>query len=83
MSYRVYQKTTVSGTAQGIDGRTYDLTCGHGVSMDEAKANARLIAAAPDLLAALETALDICPQDMLDIVWAVEARAAIAKARGE
>lgn len=42
--------------------------------------NARLIAAAPELLAALKTALEIAPGSMLDTVWEREARSAIAKA---
>lgn len=51
----------------------------------ECKANARLIAAAPELLEALEKALresgcdgDLCMHD-----WHDDARAALAKARGE
>ena len=47
---------------------------------DEAKANARLIAAAPDLLAAL---IDVVGDDeSLQNPWRVAARAAIAKATG-
>jgi hypothetical protein len=48
-------------------------------SRDEELANARLIAAAPDLLAALEALLSY--DDMVEC--ADMARAAIAKARGE
>ena len=44
----------------------------------ERKANARLIAAAPDLLAALQMALDA---DQDSALWRETARAAIAKAR--
>jgi len=35
-----------------------------------------------DLLAALEAAVNIAPNDMLATVWGNEARAAIAKAKG-
>jgi hypothetical protein len=66
--------------------------CGgsYGVKLDEAEAHARLIAAAPDMLAALVTALE-----MLVDSWGDEQiaagddqvanvlKAAIAKARGE
>ena len=55
-------------------------------------ANARLIAAAPDLLEALEDALsdydawmkgaDVTPNESL-LAWTNKARAAIARARGE
>ena len=54
--------------------------------IDEAFANARLIAAAPDLLAALEAMLDECYDTERNdaIRLAVrKARAAIAKAKGE
>lgn len=44
----------------------------------ECRANARLIAAAPELLAACEEAAKFCPVYMQDRL-----RAAIAKARGE
>lgn len=48
----------------------------------EGKANAHLIAAAPDLLAALEVAADAL--EMAEFFEkAAQARAAIAKARGE
>ena len=56
---------------------------------DNAKANARLIAAAPDLLAALEEVVRTCEADGMIYRWKdlgvdlTEARAAIAKARGE
>ena len=45
------------------------------------KANARLIAAAPDLLAALESLLDHCGDEPFDIEVCNNARAAINKAR--
>lgn len=46
----------------------------------ECEANARLIAAAPDLLSALEWAVNSQPEDADS--WVTEARAAIAKAKG-
>jgi hypothetical protein len=58
----------------------------------ELKANARLIAAAPDLLAALESACDDitlltigrCPRSLVDEIMQryTQARAAIARAKG-
>lgn len=47
----------------------------------ENEANARLIAAAPELLAALQAIMDLNPQ--LPMGYTEEARAAIAKATGE
>lgn len=59
--------------------------CGYPESQDGA--NARLIAAAPELLEALETVLQVKRTDDRSIVFAphavAKARAAIAKARGE
>lgn len=54
-----------------------------GASMDECYANARLIAAAPELLAALEGVRDFwaggdCPEDLWE-----ELTTAIAKAKGK
>lgn len=63
-------------------------SCDHipnGISRDEAKANIRLIAAAPDLLLALDDLLrDACdPMDEATTEYfRKQARAAIAKARG-
>lgn len=62
----------------------------HGLSKAREIADARLIAAAPDLLAALEAALKAniapLPANLRSVgsepVWAVNARAAIKKARG-
>jgi len=61
--------------------------CGRGVAMlarqvttSERDANAMLISAAPELLEALEWAVDN-PHD--DAYWISQARAAIAKAKGE
>lgn len=50
-----------------------------------AEANARLIAAAPDLLAALEEALldHMAPHDCEPECWSHKAAVAIKKARGE
>jgi hypothetical protein len=51
----------------------------------ERVANARLIAAAPDLLEVLERALEHsnCPGDNCAIDWHAQARVVIAKAKGE
>ena len=49
---------------------------------DEWKANARLIATAPDLLASLEEVLAYCKEHGHDWLCMAEARAAIAKATG-
>jgi hypothetical protein len=51
-----------------------------GLSRMECIANARLMAAAPDLLAALK-AIDALPSELAGEAWAI-ARAAIAKAEG-
>jgi hypothetical protein len=73
--------------------------CGgsYGVKLDEAEAHARLIAAAPDMLAALESVIDDLVGGIQDTIdnggseaWITEAktrlnaaREAIAKAKGE
>ena len=49
----------------------------------EREANARLIAAAPDLLEALENTLKFLVSETCEHPAAVSARAAIAKAKGE
>lgn len=52
----------------------------------EAQANARLIAAAPELLEALEAFMNACRVDGVPLGWGLvehNARAAIAKAKGE
>lgn len=64
---------------------------GHGTN--ERSANAALIAAAPDLYAALDELLDSFVEDLMEVGYSeadlvdyetvVKARAAIAKARGE
>lgn len=54
-----------------------------GIGAAEVIANAHLIAAAPDLYAALELALSYQPRDDSCDTWASDARAAIAKARGQ
>lgn len=60
--------------------------CGNGVTGTYREANARLIAAAPDLLEALKLAefvMDDCPMVSQQLVAAVaKARAAIAKVEG-
>ncbi len=53
------------------------------VDQDEASANARLIAAAPDLLAALEDAFVFIGTSPHDPALLLRTRAAIAKAKGE
>ncbi len=57
---------------------------GH-ITLDETIANAHLIAAAPDLLAALERVIDchVTGINPLSDAAILSARAAIAKARGE
>ena len=45
--------------------------------------DARLIAAAPDLLAALEWAVDTADAEQYEADWYADARMAIAKAKGE
>lgn len=67
------------GDADGID---YTI---HADGMDISKANARLITAAPDLLAALETLLAASEKHIFSDECLAErnaARAAIAKAKG-
>ncbi len=63
---------------RGLNGYLGGLVIGH--PLVELAANARLIAAAPDLLAALEAALQAAGPHRW---WHDEARAAIAKARGQ
>ena len=46
-------------------------------------ANARLIAAAPDMLAALVWAVETADTEQYEADWYAAARAAIAKAKGE
>lgn len=48
---------------------------------EEAQANARLIAASPDLLAALESMVSITPEDQNNTGIVASARRAIEKAR--
>jgi len=55
----------------------------HSKEGDEAEANHNLITAAPDLLDALEIALNEKPTGAAYLVWESLAREAIAKARGE
>jgi hypothetical protein len=52
-------------------------------SMEEYEANAHLIAAAPDLLEALEEMYAMCNISPEDAPHRVKARAAIAKAKGD
>lgn len=53
------------------------------VPLDEQSANARLIAAAPELLAELENLVNAMENGWSDPAVADNARAAIAKAKGE
>ena len=57
----------------------------HTSEMAEYRANARLIAAAPDLLAALDQLLDDMGEDGLSVCQAAkdQARAALSRAKGE
>ena len=53
-----------------------------GYSSEECEANAKLIAAAPDLLEALERMVECC--DLFPLAdYHIQAKAAIAEARGE
>ena len=75
---------TYSGTVWGCIARVEELYAwdseGRGWSTSgDRDANAHLIAAAPELLEALEIALDCAG----DAWWAEKAEAAIAKAKGE
>lgn len=68
------------------EGEVARVVCGGDVSREEAEANARLIAAAPDLLATLEALLPAVgefPRDPYTLGLVEDARAAIRKARGE
>jgi hypothetical protein len=80
---------------KGADGLEYfrTITCQlrHGIESEQ-EANARLIASAPDLLAALEELTNIVqgvlddgvyPRDLIDSFTLQPARAALKKARGE
>ena len=60
--------------------------CGFGIwrgKSEEAQANARLIAAAPDLLAALRNFMEADGHSDFEESWWTAARAAIAKATGQ
>jgi hypothetical protein len=54
-----------------------------GIAKDELIANARLIAAAPEMLDALTRAVSCQPSDDSCEPWVSDARAAIAKAEGQ
>lgn len=54
-----------------------------GANLEEARANGRLMAAAPKLLAALEQALDNVMLDPYPPHWVVGAKEAVAQAKGE
>lgn len=53
------------------------------ITTEQTEANARLIAAAPDLAEALDGLLDYCEAECLVRAPLAAARAALAKARGE
>lgn len=64
-------------------GRIAMLDCENDQMCDEELlANARLIAAAPDMLAALEWAVETADTEQYEADWYAAARAAIAKAKG-
>ena len=63
-------------------GGQYPYEWDHGTSRDEAVANARLIAAAPELLEALKETLAIAKRDEFGD-YVIRAEAAIAKAEGK
>lgn len=77
-----YDDETRSGVnVYGNNGQTQIIDFVMGENLDEAEANARLIAASPDLLKALEAIADISPCTYEDAVEAVNiAKAAIQKA---
>ncbi len=76
--WRVVNRVDVQAEAQGC--LAYISTAGaRGRTLEEAEANANLIAAAPDLLAALEEVVAI--SDRKHNAWD-KAHAAIAKAKG-
>jgi hypothetical protein len=83
------ERTYNNGYMDLVDVQGYDIVAENGYSVvgsegistsDEDYANARLIAAAPDLLAALQTLLDAVNGHRVTVGDCNEARAAIAKA---
>lgn len=67
---------------------TYPTTTGNTVGAEERRANARLVASAPDLYEMLESAPDIMQMQPEEFyveytAWVNKARAAIARAEGE
>jgi hypothetical protein len=79
-----YGMTTVCDYRGGKGPYTPVAICGQGIDrpQDERDANARLIAAAPELLAALETVANSIAMGMTHNEVQAFARAAIAKATG-
>ena len=71
------------GIAYGRSGNRLAIVDGEGSASDANAANARLIAAAPDLLAALEALEAVLRMSERDIEVFDVALAAIAKAKGE
>lgn len=76
-----FRTPTIEVTALHDSG--IDQTVAHITGISSGKANARLIAAAPDLLEALEEVLAYCVEHGHDWMCMAQARAAIAKATGE
>lgn len=55
----------------------------YGITDEDCKANARLVAAAPELLAALEVAVEYFDRNEIDCIAHDDAKEAIKKAKGE
>jgi hypothetical protein len=82
-SYKIEKEP--GGLVVKIYGRDANIPTGEIVRVKRTEANARLIAAAPDLLAACENALATITGERVGgaISTEIELRAAIAKAKGE
>ena len=78
-------KTWYEANMSGDQGLVIDEATGANIAVVYDKANAKLIAAAPDLLEALEALLIVCKEAQCsDSYWLYkQARAAIQKATGE
>lgn len=75
-------KTDVTeASVKGADGITFAEMGGFGQDRETNEANARLIAAAPEMLEALIAIVNYC--ENRNLPYPASARAAIAKARGE
>ncbi|MBC2594913.1 hypothetical protein H5P28_11655 [Ruficoccus amylovorans] len=73
----------IGGRYRGCTANVFNAECIGGITNAEAEANARLIAAAPDLLEALEDIVDVLDALGEALAKVKDARAAIAKAKGE